>query len=546
VSTYANCFVGFGAIPADTTDSIKTPGVITTENGAKTVFQSPDLGHLIQYGTDITTPCDNRLVGNDDPTNFSLDFSFVYQSIYLLFDEDTAGLLKVMGFFNIDRIPAPKINDYHNNQGLFVEGVRGYGIALEADTVYTQFPVYVDGEIAPVQPTFNANTMRFASDNTTFYKVRPMTGLNAGAIVAPTFTVPVGFDGYFYGTQLPSTSVVMYVLYQADVSGSNYTFLAPGMYITGTGVGIPSPYITNFIGTNNIAVETYPSPSNAVFISDLNWNANNQYGITIGSPLALDNEVYIFTTNVLQAFFGYYVLSINPGTGPDGITTGQLLTLNNLVPAFFASQSIVMMTSVYTLNNPQNVDNIIGDYTNWVATLVSLNDRTGLLVPNLLTNLEGLSEIHVHCAQFRTQYMSSINFQALAPSDVIAVVPVDSTFGSAQTYNPPVTLPAYLTNTNIVTLNFQLTNPAGQLLDFNGLDWSMVLKCEEVEILSDVEQNTSGTLNTVYQDQLQAMESTGQSQIRMQRHKGKRFLPYQFFDNNESHRKKNNTFESQM
>jgi hypothetical protein len=128
----------------------------------------------------------------------------------------------------------------------------------------------------------------------------------------------------------------------------------------------------------------------------------------------------------------------------------------------------------------------------------------------------------------------------LAPSDVICVVPNDAPFGSAQSYQPPVTLVAYLTNTNIVTLDIQLTNAAGVELDFNGIDWSMVLKCEEVEILSDVEQNTNGTLNTVYQDQLAAMEGTAQSQIRMQRHKNKRMLPYQFFDNNELHRKKGN------
>lgn len=125
---------------------------------------------------------------------------------------------------------------------------------------------------------------------------------------------------------------------------------------------------------------------------------------------------------------------------------------------------------------------------------------------------------------------------------MLCVLQVDAAFGSAQTYQPPVTLVAYLTNVNIVTLDIQLTSAAGVLLDFNGLDWSMVLKCEEVEIMSDVEQNTSGTLNTVYQDQLAAMESTGHSQIRMQRHKNKRLLPYQFFDNNELHRKKGNSF----
>jgi hypothetical protein len=160
-------------------------------------------------------------------------------------------------------------------------------------------------------------------------------------------------------------------------------------------------------------------------------------------------------------------------------------------------------------------------------------------VANLLTNLEGASEIHVHCAQLRTQFYSSINFQPLQPSEVIAVIPIDTPFGGVQTYQPPLTLNAYLRNTNIVNLGIELTNSAGVLLDFNGLDWSMVLKCEEIDVMSNVEMNTNGTMNTVYQDEMANLESTAQSQVRMQRHRGKRMLPYQFFDAAERQDKSN-------
>lgn len=273
-------------------------------------------------------------------------------------------------------------------------------------------------------------------------------------------------------------------------------------------------------------------------ITAANFTANNGYGLTVGSPLTLDSNVVDQEFDVATSLFGYYVVGIDTTADP------VIVALNDDLPVFYQTfvSTYAFMTSIYTLNSAQPGSNTIGTYTNWVATLLSLNDRTGRLVPNLLTNLEGVGEVHVHCAQLRTQYLSSINFQALAPSDVICVIPVDAPFGSAQSYQPPVTLVAYLTNTNIVTLNVQLTDAAGKALDFNGLDWSMVLKCEEVEILSDVEQNTSGTLNTVFQDQLSALEGTAQQQVRLQRHKNKRLLPYQFFDNNEKSGHKRNTF----
>lgn len=533
-STFISVFAGFGAIPADTTDPIQTPGVVTADNGTRTIFQSPDLQHLIQPGTDITTPCINILQPGDEPDGSTLDFSFVYKGIYLLFDNETAGLLKVLGYFNIDRIPAPVIPDYHTNAGNAAEA-RGYGIGLEADTVFEPFP----DPLNPATP-YNSVTMRVASQNTTYYKVAAKEGRNQGIVEVPDFATPVGFNGYFYATQLPSTGLVMYVLYEANVDANNYIFLDPGFFIAGVGVTVPNPFIVDFISTGQILALTSAAAGeeNLLRITAANFTANNGYGLTVGSPLTLDSNVVDQEFDVNTSLFGYYVVGIDNTADP------VIVALNDDLPAFYQTfvSTYAFMTSIYTLNSAQPGSNTIGTYTNWVATLLSLNDRTGRLVPNLLTNLEGVGEVHVHCAQLRTQYLSSINFQALAPSDVICVIPVDAPFGSAQSYQPPVTLVAYLTNTNIVTLNVQLTDAAGKALDFNGLDWSMVLKCEEVEILSDVEQNTSGTLNTVFQDQLSALEGTAQQQVRLQRHKNKRLLPYQFFDNNEKSGHKRNTF----
>jgi len=527
-TSFVNCFAGFGAIPIDPNDSIKTNGVVTADNSTRVIFQSPDLGHLIQYGTDIYTPCVNRLANGEAPSNSSLDFSFVYKGIYLIFDTETAPLLKILGYFNIERIPAPAIVGYYNNDGLS-ELKTGYGIRLEARQVYDSYPQYDEyGQLKPGQ-TYNSN-MRVAADNTTFYTVSALTGIEEGYIEAPDFPQLVPFSGYFYGTVIPSTTVQMYVAYELDAQ-NKLIRLEPGMFISGAGVFVPSPYITNFVETKGITAKTPPSaPLDYLLISQAAWDTGNGFGLTVGSPITLNDNFtaapsvpqQVYVTGQPTLVGGFYEVPLSAD-------------LDDF--SFTPNTSYSFMTSYYVLNSPQDVSNTVGTYTNWVASLVSINERTARLVPNMLTNLEGAGEIHIHCAQLRTRYLSSTNFQALAPSDVICVVPVDVPFGSAQSFQPPVTLVAYLTNVNISVLDIQLTNAAGVLLDFNGLDWSMVLKCEEVDILNEVDQNVNGTFNTVYQDQLRQMESTAPQQVRMMRHQSKRRLPYQFFENNERSQK---------
>lgn len=527
-TSFVNCFAGFGAIPVDPNDNTITNGVVTADNSTRVIFQSPDLGHLIQYGTDIYTPCVNILADGEAASNSSLDFSFVYKGIYLVFDTETAPLLKILGYFNIERIPAPVIAGYYNNDGL-PELKTGYGIQLTAGQVYDSYPQYDEyGQLKPNQ-TYNSN-MRVAADNTTFYTVSALVGITEGFLEAPDFPELIPFSGYFYGTSLPSTTVQMYVAYELNAT-NELIRLEPGVFISGSGVSVPSPYITNFIEVS-LTASTPPGPVlDYLLIAEATWDIGNGFGLTVGSPITLNDNntypgttapelVYVTATPVLNA--GYYEVPLS-----------QDLATYNLDPNTLYS----FITSYYVLNSAQNVSNLIGTYTNWVGSLVSINDRTARLIPSTLTNLEGAGEIHIHCAQLRTRYLSSTNFQALAPSDVICVVPVDVPFGSAQSFQPPVTLVAYLTNVNISVLDIQLTNAAGVLLDFNGLDWSMVLKCEEVDILNEVDQNINGTFNTVFQDQLRQMESTAPQQVRMMRHQSKRRLPYQFFENNERSQK---------
>jgi hypothetical protein len=406
--------------------------------------------------------------------------------------------------------------------------------------------------------------MRVASENITYYTFKSSTAYGSQKILqVPTFVPPVGFLGYFPGDS------VMFALYEANAANTAWTIdaVVPGMYISGAGVSVPSPYITNKIEIVDIPIVTPYLPQvgppvvvgmaapydtdKCFYILAADFYLNNGYGLGIGSGITCTqyqvDQLGAFAPVAFQnQMRGNYIVQLDSaeveviaGSGIQGFRfrcndiVGEYQVGPPPVNIYFPNYAFKAKSVTYTLNINQVVANVVGTPTAMVATLVSLNDRTARLVANLLTNLEGASEIHVHCAQLRTQFYSSTNFRPLQPSDVIAVIPIDTPFGGVQTYQPPLTLNAYLRNTNIVNLGIELTNSAGELLDFNGLDWSMVLKCEELDVMSNVEMNTNGTMNTVYQDEMANLESTAHSEVRIKRHRGKRMLPYQFFDSAE-------------
>ena len=89
----------------------------------------------------------------------------------------------------------------------------------------------------------------------------------------------------------------------------------------------------------------------------------------------------------------------------------------------------------------------------------------------------------------------------LAPSEVIAVIPLNCTYGQKMSWVPQFPLTSILKNTNITQLDFRLTNSNGELVDFQGLDWSMTLFCQEDQDSSPYEFENTGTLATPYQSQ---------------------------------------------
>jgi hypothetical protein len=520
-NTFLNVFVGFGAMPADPTDPIQTDGAVPIEENSKVALQSPDLSHLVQLGTDIITPCVNILGPNDTKSSGTLDYSMVYKGIHLLLNSTTEGLMSILGFYDSDSLRNRTIPGYHDNQGVEQE-MQGFSLYLSPRTVKIQYP-------DPSNPTlvFDSNTMAYAPDNAVYYVFTTESDENA--------TLPISFlqppesvQAAIYGITIGSTSPVLLIkdFLVPDGAGQAYYEPSQGDFLAGANISIPSPYFVSTNVVDYIPVSVSSGTNLTIKILKTDWLDNSGYGIEVGytiRPMAYNqagnasNCIGRHITNIDTSDAIYVFLTLDA----EVTRTGGL-----------AGQDWEYVT--YTLSSPQTIlyDPLTINFNLMIISATVISSAAALLRPALLSNLEGLDEIHVHCPQLRTQHFSSTAREALAPSDVIAVIPVDATFGSKQTYQPPVTLESFLNNTNIVQLEFRLTNSNDELLNFNGVDWSLVLKCDEVEVATDNQLSTSGFLNTPFQDQLNVLEGTALQQLRAT--KGK--LPYEFYENNKRHK----------
>lgn len=140
-------------------------------------------------------------------------------------------------------------------------------------------------------------------------------------------------------------------------------------------------------------------------------------------------------------------------------------------------------------------------YLNSAVSLATLYESNlySQLSPPQITDLSGLDELYIHCSQFRSQFQASVNQTKVAPNDIIAVIPVDQPFGSKISWVPPVPLMSTLVNTNITQLDFRFTNSNNELLDFQGINWSMSLYCFEEEDESRYQFENLGTTATPFQ-----------------------------------------------
>jgi hypothetical protein len=512
--TFQDCFIGWGANPVDPSDPINTKGVITVDENSKVVFQTADLAHLVQYGTDINTPVTNILPpGSLDKTSNTLDYSMVYKGVHLLFDSVTRPLLETLGFFNVETIPAPRINGYCNNLGTLEEQL-GYSVYFKAKTLKDE------GITAPW-------------DNITYYTF-DLSVESVLTITPPSFLqTPQVVAGHIYGTVLGDLTPVLLLRDDDNEDGTDYYEAALGDFVAGTGITQPNPFLTSSLVSPSPAGTpmTLKIPAlgvqNTLEVAQATWVANAGWGLQIGYPIRLVNyQTATNPANFTLPFMGYYVTDIDDSVDP------VIITLNASYNSLTGPTTFAFEYKTYTLSRSQAVTSI-GISTTYVAMVVSgdpISTAAAQLRPNTLSNLQGLDEIYVHCPQLRTVHFSSSARQRLAPSDVICVIPVDVVFGSKQTYQPPVILDAFLSNTNVTNLEISLTDSNNKLLDFNGVDWSMVLKCEEVDVDTSNALAQQGLFNTPFQDQLQLLEGTARQEIKAKRGR----LPYEFYEASKS------------
>jgi hypothetical protein len=474
--SFVNIFEGFGAIPLDPNDPIQTKAAPTNDSNTKIVFQSPDLAHMVQFGTDLTTPLTN---------NPPLKHSYIYSGIYVecpLEDTRYPPLLKMLGYFNINTAPAPLIE-----QSKTLLPLRyGYGMSF-----------------IPKQ----AATGVVAIDNTVYYQLKDLTQLPQNVILQQPQP--------FHGIIVTNESVVLTCAY--ELQAGKVIELENGFFVSGTSLSVPSPYVVGYQqcqiqgtlqnGSTDFGVIQTTPPNFPITVGmaiGVAYNETTKIPIDIGLADAF-NYATGTTLPGLENSHCYYI------TADQG---GGLYTLNQpynsgtvTSPDLFAISYILTTIQLVTPG---------GLVENMLASPAPITDIAGVLTPSSVSNLSGVDEIHVHCSQLRTKNLSSTRLQPLAPADVIAVIPVEVEFGFKQNYQPPNLLTSYLSNTNVNQLDIELTDARGRPLNFNGVDWSCTFLISEVDAMNNTQLNSSGNFNTPFQDQLSTLEGTAQAQNKRQ------------------------------
>lgn len=474
IESFVNIYEGFGAIPLDQNDPIQTKAAPTNDSNTKIVFQSPDLAHMIQFGTDLISEVTNDIA-----------HSYIYAGIYVecsLQDTRYSPLLKMLGFFNIKTAPPPEIG----LSKAFGKTKFGYGMEFKAFQAKDGGPPY---------------------DNTVYYQIKDKELISSSVLLqVPTL---------FHGIILNNSSVILTCAYERNIDGKVIE-LPNGFFVSGSNLTIPAPYITGYQDAKALAA-AFNVGTTDMYIDPLNVASGV---FTVGMAIGIQySPTTLIPVDVATAdFFNYATGTTTPGNENTHcyyiveVLGGGNYTLNK--PWLEASGNIqyILGTSYVLTTVQQNTTG--GLVENMLASPTSISDIAGVLTPNDVTNVSGVDEIHCHCAQLRTQNLSSTDFNPLAPSDVIAVVPVEVEFGFKQNYQPPNPLTSYLSNTNVDRLDINLTDARGRDLNFNGVDWSMTFFITEVDAMSDAALNSTGSFNTPFQDQIATLEGTASSQYK--------------------------------
>jgi hypothetical protein len=298
----------------------------------------------------------------------------------------------------------------------------------------------------------------------------------AGQVGADTHDVYTGFGQYDYAAPADSLDSTT-----SNPEAAKIRFNSPTL----EGLTQLRTDLTTTPAANGFAI--VPTAENNLF-SDYTSNFMGS-GIYAGVYLIADSD-----TIPLLKLFGFYSDFNPPSVVP-------------LFPQFSGYGYAIKASTVTTTGQPGWGFNTVYSYVDPATgrTLVPVNTVDNIppttstyLLPTLMTDLSGLDEVYVHCAQMRTSFLSSINRQPLTPSDVIAVIPINVSFGSKMSWVPNFQITATLLNTNITHLDFTLTNSNNELLDFNGINWSMTLYCQEEEDESRYQQEGGGSMATPF------------------------------------------------
>lgn len=494
-ASYNNIYGGFGVNPADPSDPVITPAAKLNSSGTKIIFQSPDFAHLIQYGVDVATAPTNA-----DTFDFlgNTNCSFIYEGIYIDYPVDDVTyhpLLRILGLLTDTTVLNPLRINFSEALG---RRRYGFGVQLAYEVV------------APAVPNPINTTVYYFPAN------------SDGSLINTVLETPKSFHGLIYQPD----SVILTCCYEyAPAPGDQKVIeLDNGSFINGSNISVPSPYIVSF--SDCLFTATFTNGSNTV--TGINVVSGTlTVGMSVGIKYGTDPNnpaTYLIPNNLVHAAnFNYAEGTNTPGFEntrayyiTQVISSTQAILNKEYTGTTLTTAAGNCLGSMYVLTTPQQAFSS-GLSENLIASPASITELSAEVIPSNVTNLSGADEIHLHCAQLRTDNMSSTDFGPLSPSDVIAVIPIEAGFGAKQFYQPPNPITSYLNNTNITSLEIELTDARGEYLNFNGVDWSLTLFCTESDAATPEALSAGGNFNTPFQDQLATLEGTAQAEVKRKR-----------------------------
>lgn len=231
---------------------------------------------------------------------------------------------------------------------------------------------------------------------------------------------------------------------------------------------------------------------NSSFLSSINFNTTNLYvkdDDVINTYIEVANcqipvSFYIinYTNNLLK--FQSDTDPIETYTIPTGnYNASQLITLlntfhTNLVLTFDKTTGKI----TFTHNKPfiiyndfkYSIGNVLGFNSNTINTSVGTSNPYTLTPPNLL-NLMGIKKINIFSSNIEITNYCSNNDGSTSHTSLLAVIPVDVATYSLINYHNYSNFRTLIKNNSIDNINLQLKDENNNLINFNGISYTITL-----------------------------------------------------------------------